>query len=237
MKSKVMLGSAGQLLCILFVLIVPFHGLKVALAATSSTSLPVEGGDVTDTPFYKPQTNFVFGKVAHNFTLSQNGSSRQFNLDRGGLLSTFGFDIEGNQSRFLNIGAAARFSSASGLLDPNLPAFDPYILTESSCTLGGFVRAFYVPSFLSGRSITTNVFARLDLGAGPVFLPSQLSVVGGLLVQTAFHVGIETYFSRWFGLGLSYGQIYEWGAVTLGTSGSIFNQGSETIVSIKTTLF
>jgi hypothetical protein len=208
-------------------------------AEHSSTLLAPESEQSTlgDSPFYSPQTNFVFGKISHNLTLYQGDVSHQIELNQAGVFSTFGFDVEINQSRWLNIGIYARFSSASGLLDPTLPAIAPNTVNEISCTMGGFIRPFYILPFLSGRTSATSLFGRFDLGGGPSFLPAQWDSISGLMLQTALHLGVETYLNRWLGLGISYGMIYEWGAVTTGKSGNFFNQGSEVIVSLKTTLF
>lgn len=191
------------------------------------------------TPFHQPQTNFVFGQSSQKLTVFSQGVSQTVDLDKGGMLSTFGFDIETNHSRFFNIGFYARYNRAVGTR-PQMSGiyfFNNNEITETSCTLGGFLRAFYAPAFLISQSAATNVFARLNLGGGPVMLPANLTAFTGFLAQSSVNVGIETYFNRWLGLGLSYGLNYELGTVTFGDSGNFRSQGSEALVSVKTTLF
>jgi hypothetical protein len=208
--------------------------IRGAVAADPSVPLLVAESDHETSSFKLPQTNFVYGKVGYDFKVNRgNNNNQPYHLDG----TLFGFDLEVNQSEWINIGAFARFNFASA------PRPDPIDgeMQYFSSILGGFVRAFYSPEFLSSRTTATNVFGQIRLGAGSSFLTEEFGGYGAVLAQAGVHFGVETYFTRWFGLGLSFGRTYDWGIVTAKGHGAppanFFGQGSEVVLSLKTTLF
>lgn len=154
-------------------------------------------------------------------------------------INTIGLDIEVNSTPFLNIGGYLRFTHQSLEGEQELSF-------QFQSLLGGFTRFFYTPSFLHGKSTISNLFVRLDLGGGPVIY----GPAGGLVLQSGVHLGIETYFTKWFGVGLSYGRLFELGKETLfggnkkiadvipKTANATFaNQAEVFMISLKTTIF
>ena len=152
-------------------------------------------------PFLLPQTSFVIGNSHHLFDLSGPFASSRSNLNSNDL-NTYGFDLEINYSRFMNIGAYFRFESQS--VDRSR---EQNINKHFSTLLGGFTRFFYSPSFLNSNIFKSNVFTRFELGGGPTILGGPSGVLG----QTGLSIGAETYINKWIGLSLSYGQVFEYG--------------------------
>ena len=200
----------------------------------------MESVDRLNQPFFLPQTNFYLGNVSYKTRLSNAVYQSDSNLNESGI-TTYGFDIEVNSSRFMNIGATFRIESLDGNPGQDLDR-------KFSALLGGFTRFFYLPSILQGKGIATNVFTRLELGGGPAFF----GIPSGLMIQGGVHVGLETYFNKWFGVGLSYGYLLELGRdtlysglsesdyLTLGAKykdASLASQGQIFLISFKTTFF
>jgi hypothetical protein len=185
-------------------------------------------------PFLLPQTTLLIGNTQHQIDLANESS--QLN---GSGINTYGFDIEVNYAQFLNIGCYFRVESQ------NIQSSDD-INSRFSTLLGGFTRFFYAPAFLKWGSMSSNLFTRLELGGGPVILGGP----GGLIAETGISVGIETYFTKWLGFSVSYGQVFEYGKETFITgsntnhpslarykNSSIWSQGQTFLVGLKTTFF
>lgn len=186
-------------------------------------------------PFMLPQTSFFAGNVNYTTNLS-NSSVNVTGRSRDSSINVYGFDIEINASDFMNIGGFFRVESigsvGSGGVTPLLTTL-----------LGGFARFFYVPPLLKGKTFTSGLFTRVELGVGPMIMGEP----SGLIGETGIHIGIETYVSKWIGLSVSYGQIFQLGKETLasGVAGyessfknaTIWSQGQMLLVSLKTTFF
>jgi hypothetical protein len=212
----------------------------ILLSGTAFASEPPSAK--SDNPFLLPQLGIVIGNLHNTIHLSNDLGRSTSNLNGGGI-NTYGFDLEVNYSKFMNIGAYFRVESQGE---------DPIqIVNKQFATLiGGFTRFFYVPPFLKGKTLITNVFTRLELGGGPTFYQGMMPS-GGLLGQTGIHIGFETYFNRWIGASVSVGQIFEFGRETLvtgdnGTSSlftapyrnaTLWNEGRIFQFSLKTTFF
>jgi hypothetical protein len=204
----------------------------------SERSFGLEVSERMGIPFYLPQTSFIVGNVDYSLELSNSNRTSNFSLSENGI-NTYGFDLEVNANRFLNIGAYLHVESLSVQQNQD-------ISKQFSTLLGGFTRFFYIPPFLRGKDFTANVFTRLELGGGPVFLNGP----SGLIGQGGIHFGVETYFNRWFGLSFSYGRVYEYGKETLlsgdkdlaeqtskYSNSTIWNQGEVFTFAFKTTFF
>lgn len=177
-------------------------------------------------PFRLPQTSLYFASSSYQVQLSNAAGVTSGVLDRGGI-NTYGFDIEINSLRMMNIGAYFRAESIK-LIDPRAD-----ISMRFATTLGGFVRFFYAPSFLTGKVFSSNVFTRLELGGGPLILGQPMGIMG----QTGVYVGVETYVTKWFGVSVSYGRTFEYGKETLIGDKVIWNRGEVISVALKTTYF
>jgi hypothetical protein len=222
--------SSAVLLCTFYLLV----GKSIAFAETTPAN---EASMRLNNPFALPQTSFYLGNIQYQVNISNNSYESNSQLDESGI-TAYGFDIEVNHSRFMNIGAYFRVESSRVNRDQD-------ITQQFSTLLGGFTRFYYVPSFFRSPGFTANIFTRLELGAGPTFFGEPSGIVG----QGGAHVGIETYFNKWFGLSLSYGKVFEYGKETIASGsqvadynskfkGSTFwNHGSAVILSFKTTYF
>lgn len=202
-----------------------------ALFGLSGSAYGEESSVRLSNPFLLPQTSLTLGSKTSSVRFSNLSNS--YDLKDGGI-NTFGFDLEVNSNDFMNIGAFFRLES---LGRGSNQAVDIHFTT----ILGGFTRFFYVPPFLKGKSVTTNLFTKLELGAGPTVMGEP----SGLIIQGSAHIGVETYFNKWLGVSLSYGKVFEWGKETFasGVQGydspyrgaTIWNQGSVFLASVKTT--
>lgn len=185
-------------------------------------------------PFLLPQTGFLLGNSSYTVQASDSSGSSSTLLNSSGI-NTYGLDIELNYSNFVNVGAYLRVES--------LETVYPNRKSQFTGLLGGFARLFYSPSFLTGKTVTTSFFSRVELGAGPGFFSASSStnsyVYTGIMGQTGIYIGIETYFSKWLGLGLSYGQLFELGrsSIAYPNPATLWSQGNVVFLSLKTTLF
>jgi hypothetical protein len=198
---------------------------KATFAALEPVPIPMpaaldETSERLRIPFYLPQTNFYLASSRYNLNISSTPTASFGTGD----INSYGFDLEVNATRFLNLGAYLRAESI-GSLSSGSAMF--------TTLLGGFTRFYYMPPFLSGKSVHTNLFLRFDLGAGPVFF----GLSNGVVAQGGASIGAEVYFSKWVGLFFSYGRTLQAGGVTMGTGGSIWNEGSTFTGGLKTTLF
>lgn len=179
-----------------------------------------ENSERLNNPFLLPQTTFVVGNIQSTVRVI-SGTTDTYTFDSGNL-NFYGFDIEVNALKFMNIGA---FFKVENLKTPSDFAF----LT----LIGGFTRFFYAPDFLQSKPFAMNIFTRLDLGGGPMLVNNVVGMVG----QGIVHVGVEAYFSKWFGVNLSYGQLFEYGKQTAQGSSTFSNTGKVVLVGLKTTFF
>jgi hypothetical protein len=202
-----------------------FVANKAAFGALEPVPVPMpaaleETSERLSNPFFLPQTNFYFGSSSYNLDISSTPTASFGH----GEINTYGFDLEVNATRFLNLGAYMRAESL-GSFTSGVSMF--------STLVGGFTRFYYMPPFLSGKTVHTNLFLRLELGTGPVFF----GLYNGFVGQGGAHLGAEVYFSKWVGVFFSYGKTLQAGGVTLGTGGSIWNEGSIFAGGLKTTFF
>ncbi len=201
-------------------------------AGLVSSAYGQETNQKVDHPFLKPQTSLVLGTTSFEVHLSNDVSRSTSTFNKTGI-GTYGFDIEVNSTSFLNIGGYFRayYQDSEGR--------NQDLSTQLSIFLGGFTRFFYSPDFLKSKNFIPNLFARLDLGAGPAIYTAP----SGLLAQTGLHLGSEIYFNPWIGLGLSYGRVFEYGKETLssGLDGSYNStfviRGQVIQFYLKTTFF
>jgi len=210
------------------------------LLVISSTNKVVAGeiSEKSNNPFLLPQTTLFMGNANYQVHFSNSFLDSTSELNESGI-NTYGFDLEVNYSKFMNIGAYFRVESIS--VEAN-----QLIQKQFATLLGGFTRFFYIPPFLQGKTTISNIFTRLELGGGPTFLGGPSGIMG----QAGVYVGMETYINKWVGLSFSYGQVFEYGKETL-VSGdqalalimpqyrdaTFWNHGRIFLVSLKTTFF
>lgn len=222
---------------LLFVLILSEWVQSASSFAFTLTSDLPESKKLSN-PFLLPQTGFFIGRSSYTIRTKNSMYKTSSYLDNG-KINTYGFDIEVNSTSFLNIGSYFRFTYQSVGLREVLPF-------QFQTSVGGFTRFFYSPSFLHSKSTISNLFVRLDFGGGP----AVYGRAAGVLFQTGVHFGIETYISKWLGIGLSYGRLFELGKDTaIGgnkdiseqvpqtASATLANQAEVFMVTLKTTLF
>ena len=176
-------------------------------------------------PFILPQLNLVLESSTENLTFKNKfDEETPINLNWGEV-KRFGFELENNYNSFSNIGISLRWK---------YPKKDPEKLYFGAL-VGGFVRFFYVPSFLKYKNITGSLFSRIDLGAGPYFLIDS----NGLLAQGNLSFGTEVFFSKWFGLGLSYSKFKTMGVDTIKENDRIHvsGSGSSVLFYLKSTYY
>ncbi len=169
----------------------------------------------------------------YSIKLSNSSFSLTSQLNDG-KLDTYGFDIEVNHSSFMNIGAFFRVEDPRSVVS---------ILSQLSLLLGGFTRFFYTPPFLQSEQFPAHFFIRGDLGGGPLLLSTAGGAPSGMVLHMGASVGVEAYFTRWLGIGLSYGYNFKYGSETLmsgetgNESSTIWSQGRVLALTLKTTLF
>ena len=204
--------------------------------APSSATSPRRGRN----SFELPQTNFFFATTHLNTTVSIYSLSTELDIPRNGL-NGYGFEIEVNYFSFMNIGADLRVDSWR----KQTPRSSPYDFSsgaddfsKTDFLVGGFVRFFYIPPFLRTGSWIANVFTRLDLAGGATLFNGPSVFFDGLLLQPSAHVGFETYFNRWLGASISYGQVFEFGSSSShGITSTLSANGQIMQVALKTTFF
>ena len=159
-------------------------------------------------PFELPQLNLVTEDSTETVEIYNSVASKTFTFNQGGLLgkSKLGFDLEVNANEFTNIGLSFRWKQ---MIFKGQNFFDD--THNVSALMGGFVRFFYIPSFLKYKSKTANLFTRLDLSMGPSVISDCVGIVG----QGSISIGTEIFLSKWFGLGLSYSHHALYGLETL----------------------
>lgn len=196
------------------------------LALLSSFAYSNETDLRLENPFLLPQTNFYLGNINYyTIQLTSDGSTSSTTLNSNSI-NFFGFDLEVNHSRYMNIGAYIRVESMGNVTGSGITSI-------FSTLLGGFTRFYYIPPFLNKRTVKTSLFLRLELGGGPIIL----GIPCGLVLQPGVHAGIEHYFNKWFGLSFSYGQVFDYGKVTLLGNSTIWNQAEVFQGAVKTTFF
>ncbi len=200
--------------------------IAVGLWITTSLAWGVETSERLSQPFYLPQTTFFLGNTQYKFTTKNLGSENISHFNGSGV-NTYGFAIEVNSTRYLNIGGYFRALSQGGGVGGE-------VNTLFSTVLGGFLRFFYAPEFLQSNRFHMNCFVRPELGGGPVVFGDH----GGLMGQGGIHLGFETYFSKWVGLTWSVGKLYEIGKDTIDankTKTSFTSDGTVWMLALKTT--
>jgi hypothetical protein len=175
--------------------------LVVAMGMSSSSALCAQSTENLDeilngklnNPFLLPQTSFVFSNVRYDHTVTNSMGTFHSQLSNG-RINSYGFELEVNYSKSVNIGGFFRFES---LNSKRYQAVQGHFST----LLGGFTRLFYIPSFLDTNSVKTGLFVRGEIGGGPVFMQGP----GGLLAHAGVSAGIEMYLNKWVGVSVSYG--------------------------------
>lgn len=216
-----------------FLFVLLFLGLGSGLRCSNSFAMTPENDTSNlgrlSNPFLLPQTGLFIGQSKYTIRAATPRSKISSYLDNQ-KINTFGFDIEVNSTPFLNIGGYFRFTQQSVETAQD-------INHQFQALLGGFTRFFYTPSFLHTKKTISNLFARLDLGGGPVIYGGS-SAGAGMILQSGVHFGFETYFSKWFGIGFSYGRLFEFGKETLAqSSATLANQAEIYMLTLKTTVF
>ncbi|MFZ9596347.1 MAG: hypothetical protein ACO3A2_09750 [Bdellovibrionia bacterium] len=187
-------------------------------------------------PYALPQTGFQLFNYQKQIRFHRSpGNNVDVSLLSGGF-SPVGYEIETPALSFLNLGSFFRVYSLSdepGSFYPNA--------SETSLELGGFLKAYYAPVFLSLGPFMPSVFSRLDLSLSPSLWRIGQSFTGGLMLSGGAHVGFELYVTKWVGVSFSYGRILGVGQVL--TSGSlvggssISNSAEIYTLGLKTTWF
>jgi hypothetical protein len=205
--------------------------LVVSVLFATGTTFAAEDSSKTQPPFFQPQTALYVGSANYNSTLSKDSQTINFGLNES-KITVYGFDIELNYNKFLNIGAYFRSESISKEVALNVTN------ERFSTLLGAFTKFLYAPQLLNRGNFYTQLFTRLELGAGPVVMSAFPSGVGGFLGQGGVHLGIESYISKWVGLSLSYGRVFEFGRDTLlNTHFNVSGNAGIFLVGLKTTFF
>lgn len=211
--------------------------LTLLCVLTCSHSLFAGIVELQTPTFSLPQTTVNVGYTHYQFHIQNKNVNHKWK-HKATNPTTYGFDLEIPYYDFWNIGVYYRFDYYREPLPPN-PSIEDINLRIANY-LGLFSRFQYMP--LNNSSL--NLFARVDAGVGPVLMKFS-----GISLQGALHFGVETYFTDWFGVSLSYGFVEEWGRETLIAGASdadpkgtlnnltIRSSGQSLMLGVKTTFF